>query len=84
MGKKQDGREITALEVTKVLYPSWKGVPPTVTLLGCSERTLSRIMKTMHDQGLAKKVQGSKGWELTDKALNELSMTGYMAMGGDA
>lgn len=84
VGKKQDGRDIKAIDVAKVLYPAWKGVPPTVTLLGCSERTLSRIMKTMHDQGLAKKVQGAKGWELTDKALNELSMTGYMITGEGA
>lgn len=84
VGTRTNGTDLTALDVAKAIYPRWRGVPPTVATLGCSDRTLSRIMKTMHDQGLAKKVEGTKGWELTDKALNELSMTGYMALNGDA
>jgi hypothetical protein len=84
VGKRQDGQHIKAMEVAKVLYPKWKGVPPTVTILGCSERTLSRILKAMADQGLAKRIQKSKGWELTDQALNAISMTGLMAIENEA
>lgn len=82
VGKTTNGGDITALDVAKAMHPRWPGVPPMVSSLGCSERTLSRIMNAMKDNGLASKAVGAKGWELTDKALNELSMTGFLAIQG--
>lgn len=53
------------------------------TALGCSERSLSRIMKGMKDNGLAVQAASRQaGWELTEEAINHLSMTGLLAMGG--
>jgi len=51
------------------------------TNLGCSERALSNIMKAMKDNGLA--VQGANrknGWELTEQAIDHLSMTAELAI----
>lgn len=78
VGNRTNGTELTALDVAKAMYPKWLGVPPMASTLGCSERVLSRIMKTMKDNGLAD--GGKGGWELTDKALDHLSMTGHMIM----
>lgn len=83
VGKRTNGSDVTAIEVAKAIYPKWPGVPPIVASLGCSDRSLSRMMGTMRDQGLVVKANGTKGWELTDRAINELSMTGHL-LGGDA
>lgn len=78
VGNRTNGTDLTALDVAKAMYPKWLGVPPTCSTLGCGDRTLSRIMKAMKDNGLAE--GGKGGWELTDKALDHLSMTGHMVM----
>ena len=78
VGTRTNGSDLSALDVAKAMYPKWPGVPPMVAALGCSERSLSRIMKTMGDQGLATKSTGTKGWELSEQAVNELSMTGFL------
>lgn len=82
VGKRQNGTDITALDVAKAIYKGWPGVPPLATTLGCSERALSRIMASMRDSGLAAQSGSAKSspWELTDDALNHLSMTGELFM----
>lgn len=84
VGKRTNGSDLKAVDLAKAMYPKWPGVPPMVSGLGCSDRSLSRMMGVMKDQGLAVKSAGSKGWELTEKAINELSMTGFMVLGEGA
>lgn len=81
VGTRTNGTEITAMDVAKAMHPKWPGVPPMATSLGCSERTLSRIMKTMKDQGMAD--GGKGGWQLSEAAIDHLSMTGFLALGGE-
>lgn len=81
VGTTTDGKDITALTVAMAMHPKWPGLPGMATTLGCSERSLSRIMKAMKENGLA--VQASSrqaGWELTEEAINHLSMTGELAI----
>jgi hypothetical protein len=81
VGTRTNGSDITALDVAKVMHPKWPGVPPMVTSLGCSERSLSRIMKAMRDNGMATQaVSKQAGWELTEEAINHLSMTGFLVV----
>jgi len=81
VGTRTNGTDITGLDVAKAMYPRWPGVPPMAASLGCSERSLSRVMKAMKDNGMAD--GGKGGWELSEAATNYLSMTGFMAMQGD-
>lgn len=83
VGTRTNGTDITALDVAKAIHPKWLGVPPTATKLGCSERSLSRIMRAMKDNGLATQASKQSGWELTEEAINHLSMTGELAMNKD-
>lgn len=83
VGTRQNGGDITALDVAKAMYPKWIGVPPMAASLGCSDRSISRIMKAMKDNGMA--VQSSnkrEGWELTEIAIDHLSMTGFIVVEG--
>lgn len=80
VGTRTNGSDITALDVAKAMYPRWPGVPPMASTLGCSERSLSRIMKAMKDNAMAD--GGKGGWELSEQAINHLSMTGFLAIGG--
>ena len=81
VGTRTNGTDITALDVAKAMHPKWPGVPPMVATLGCSERSLSRVMKAMKDNGMAD--GGKGGWYLTEAAINHLSMTGFLALGND-
>jgi hypothetical protein len=81
VGMRANGMDLTALDVAKAMYPKWPGVPPMSVALGCSERSLSRIMKAMRDGGMA--TGGKGGWSLTDEAINHLSMTGFLILGGE-
>lgn len=81
VGSTVDGKDITAMDVALAMHPKWPGVPGMVSTLKCSERSLSRIMKAMKDNGMA--VQASSrqaGYELTEEAINHLSMTGKIAL----
>lgn len=82
VGKRQNGSDITALDVAKVIHKGWPGVPPVAAALGCSERAVSRMMAAMRDTGLAVQSGSAKSspWELTDVAMDHLSMTGILAM----
>jgi hypothetical protein len=80
VGTRTNGSDITAIDVAKAMYPRWPGVPPMAATLGCSERSLSRIMKAMKDNAMAD--GGKGGWELSEQAINHLSMTGFLAIGG--
>lgn len=81
VGSRNNGTDITALDVAKAMYPTWPGVPPMAATLGCSERAVSRIMKAMKDNGMATQASNRKaGWELTEDAINHLSMTGELAI----
>lgn len=78
VGNRTNGTDLTALDVARAMYPRWPGVPPMAATLGCSERSLSRIMKAMKDNGMAD--GGKGGWELTEEAINHLSMTGFLVL----
>jgi hypothetical protein len=78
VGTRTNGTDITALDVAKAMHPTWPGVPPMAIALGCSERSLSRVMKAMKDNGMAD--GGKGGWNLTEEAINHLSMTGHLIM----
>jgi len=83
VGKRTNGTDISAMDVARAMYPKWPGVPPMATTLGCSERSLSRVMKAMGDNGMA--VQASSrqsGWALTEDAINHLSMSGHIVLEG--
>jgi hypothetical protein len=80
VGARTNGTDLTALDVAKAMYPRWPGVPPMAATLGVSERSLSRIMKAMRDSNMA--TGGKGGWELTEEAINHLSMTGFLALQG--
>jgi hypothetical protein len=80
VGTRTNGSDITALDVAKAMYPKWPGVPPMAVALGCSERSLSRIMKAMKDNAMAD--GGKGGWDLSEAAINHLSMTGFLVVGG--
>lgn len=82
VGRRQNGSEITALDVAKIIYPQWPGVAPIATELGVSQKSINRIMHAMRDAGMAIKdgTANSSPWRLTDDAINHLSMTGELAM----
>ena len=81
VGTTTDGKDITALNVAMAMHPKWPGLPPKATALECSERSLSRIMKAMKENGLAVQASSKQaGWELTEEAINHLSMTGELAI----
>ena len=80
VGTRANGSDISALDVAKAMHPSWPGVPPLATALGCSERAVSRIMSNMRDAGLAAQDGASRKspWALTETAIDHLSMTGAL------
>lgn len=81
VGTATDGKDILALDVATAMHPKWQGVAPMCDALKCSQRSISRIMKAMKDNGLA--VQASSrgsSWQLTEAAIDYLSMTGKMVV----
>jgi len=83
VGSRTNGSDLTALDVAKAMYPKWPGVPPMAASLGCSDRSLSRIMKAMKDLGMAEQASSRQaGWYLTEQAIDHLSMTGFVAIQG--
>lgn len=81
VGTRQNGGDITALDVARAMHPKWPGVPPMTTALGCSERSISRIMKAMKENGMAVQASSKQaGWELTEEAINHLSMAADLAL----
>lgn len=83
VGTRTNGSELTAIDVAKVIHPKWSGSAAVADALGVSERTLSRVMKAMKEAGMA--TQGcskQSGWQLTEDAINHLSMTGFIAIDG--
>jgi hypothetical protein len=80
VGSKRDGGDILAIDVVKAMWPQWPGVPPMAATLGCSERTLSRIMTQLKSAGLVSQKSKTGPWDLTEKGLGELQMTGYCAI----
>lgn len=79
VGLRTNGSEITAKDVVKSMHKGWPGAIPMAAELGCSERSLNRIMKAMKDNGMADSYNRgatNKGWELSEKALNEFSQGG--------
>ncbi len=77
VGSRRDGTEIKAIEVIKAMWPQWPGVPPMAATLGCSERSLSRIMIQLKGAGLVSQKSKTGPWDLTEKALGDLEMTGH-------
>lgn len=83
VGIRTNGSDILAKDVVTAMHKGWPGSVPMAATLGCSERTLSRIMKSMQDSSLAQTFHhgGSKrGWELSEKALDEFSKSGGMIL----
>jgi hypothetical protein len=80
VGATRAGQDIMATDVVKAMWPQWPGVPPMAAILGCSERTLSRIMTQLKSSGLAAQKTKTGPWELTEKGLSELELTGYCAV----
>jgi len=81
VGVRKNGSDITGLDVARAMYPKWPGVPPMAVALGCAERTLSRVMKAMRDAGMAVAIGNRKdGWELTETAVDHLSLTGELVL----
>lgn len=82
VGRRQNGSEITALDVAKLIHPQWPGVAPIATELGVSQKSINRIMHAMRDAGMAVKdgTANSSPWRLTEDAINHLSMTGELVM----
>lgn len=81
VGTATDGKDILALQVAAAMHPKWPGVPGMCDALKCSQRSISRIMKAMKDNGLA--VQASSrgsSWQLTEAAIDYLSMTGKIVL----
>lgn len=75
VGTRQNGGDITALDVARLMHPKWPGAIPMCDALKCSQRSISRIMKSMKDNGLAVQASSKQsGWELTEEAINHLSM----------
>lgn len=87
VGKAQDGTELKALTVAKIMYPAWPGAHVAALELKCSERTISRIMGNMKSAGIVHQCTtpaGGRTWALTDKGLDALSMTGHIILGDSA
>jgi len=83
VGQRSNGQPITALDVAKLMHPSWPGAPAIAIGLGCSERAVSNLMKAMANNGLATQGTNRKhGWALTDIAIDHLSMTAALILGG--
>lgn len=81
VGTRQNGGDITALDVARAMHPKWPGVPPMCDALKCSQRSISRIMKAMKDNGMAVQASSKQaGWELTDEAINHLSMAADLVL----
>ncbi len=81
IGKRTNGTDLTGLDVAKSMYPKWVGRTATAVVLGCSEKSISRHMQKMHDSGMATQKGGkSSDWELTEEAINYLSMTGFILL----
>jgi len=78
VGACQDGSAITALDVAKAMSGGWRGTPEMAIRLGCGARSISTIMARMKDAGLAVFLGSNRGWELSPKALDAVSMTGAM------
>jgi hypothetical protein len=81
VGKRINGTDITAMDVAKAMYPKWVGRTPMAVVLGCSEKTISNYMTKMKDSALATRTGGrTSDWELTEQAIDYLSMTGFLAL----
>ncbi len=81
VGTRTNGTDIKAIDVAKLMHPKWPGSAPMVATLGCSERSLSRIMKAMKDNAMAVQAPSKQaGWELTEEAINQLSLTGFFVV----
>jgi hypothetical protein len=81
VGSRINGQPIKALDVVKLMHPTWPGAPAMATGLGCSERALSNIMRSMANAGMAVQSSNRKaGWALTEDAIDHLSMTGQLAI----
>ena len=81
VGTSTSGAPISALQVARAMHPAWPGSPAMAVTLKCSERSLSRIMRGMKDQGLAVQASSKQaGWSLSEAAIDHLSMTGAMLM----
>lgn len=81
VGTRQNGGDITALDVARAMHPKWPGVPPMCDALKCSQRSISRIMKAMKENGMAVQASSKQaGWELTEEAINHLSMAADLAL----
>jgi hypothetical protein len=81
VGTRTNGTDIKAIDVAKLMHPKWPGSAPMVATLGCSERSLSRIMKAMKDNAMAVQASSKQaGWELTEEAINQLSLTGFFVV----
>ena len=79
VGTATSGGAISALQVARAMHPAWPGGPAMAATLKCSERSLSRIMRAMKDQGLAVQAPSKQaGWSLSEAAIDHLSMTGSM------
>ena len=77
VGHRTNGQPITALEVANLMDKGWPGAPGLATSLGCSERSVSRIMHAMANNNLAEMASNRKnGWQLTEEAKNQLSFDG--------
>jgi biotin operon repressor len=77
VGHRTNGQPITALEVANLMDNGWPGAPAIAAELGCSQRTVSNIMKSMANNGLAIMAANRKsGWQLTEEAQNQLSFDG--------
>jgi hypothetical protein len=83
VGSRINGQPINAIDVVKLMQQGWPGAPAMAASLGCSERALSNIMKAMKDNGMAAQGANRKnGWELTEQAIDHLSMTAALVLGG--
>jgi hypothetical protein len=80
VGRRKDGGELTAFDVAKAMYPAWPGLVPMAAILQVSDRSLSRIMTQMKSAGLASQKSRTGPWELTEKGLGQLELTGHVAV----
>lgn len=77
IGARKNGKEITAGEFIKAMYPKWPGNPGLCEALGISDRSVSKLIKVMVQAGLIVS-RGAKqaGYELTEKAIGLKSKRG--------
>lgn len=81
VGKRGDGKPITAKEIVVAMRPKWEGSNVMQSIFELSERTLTRVMTTMRESGWVSGGQGRGGYKLTDLAINHLSLAGGLVSG---